>query len=305
LLPGLDNYARLEVNGDRRLVGYVEASRGCRHRCRHCPIPIVYDGRFRIVDVDALLADVTQLVDMGARHLTFGDPDFLNGPSHSMRAVRAIHGAYPDLTFDVTAKVEHVLATSDDVWAELAASGLLFVVSAFEVLNDDILRLLDKGHTAADAADAVHLLRRHGIDVRPSWLPFTPWTALADVAEILEFVGRHDLYGNVDPIQFTIRLLVPDGSLIADLPDAFGFLGEYDSDHLTHQWQPADPRVDRLQQDLALLVDKGTANGDGVETIFERIWETVMDAVGGSVTAAQIPAGSVAGRPRLTEPWFC
>ncbi|MBJ7514084.1 MAG: radical SAM protein, partial [Acidimicrobiia bacterium] len=37
LLPALDRYAHLVVAGTKRIVGYVEASHGCAHRCRHCP----------------------------------------------------------------------------------------------------------------------------------------------------------------------------------------------------------------------------------------------------------------------------
>ena len=48
-LPSLDRYAYLRLpNGDRRTAGYVEASRGCKHRCRHCPVVPVYNGRFHI-----------------------------------------------------------------------------------------------------------------------------------------------------------------------------------------------------------------------------------------------------------------
>src|SRR5262249_18299777 len=48
-LPSLKKYAHLERDGHQELAGYVEASRGCKHRCRHCPIPPVYDGRFFVV----------------------------------------------------------------------------------------------------------------------------------------------------------------------------------------------------------------------------------------------------------------
>jgi len=44
LLPPLDRYAHLVIGGEERTVGYVEASHGCAHRCRHCPVPVVYDG---------------------------------------------------------------------------------------------------------------------------------------------------------------------------------------------------------------------------------------------------------------------
>src|SRR5690242_15983860 len=179
LLPPLDRYARLELAGDQRLVGAVVTTHGCSHRCRHCPVPVVFDGRVRRVDEAAVLADVAQLVAGGARHVTFGDPDFLNAPPHARRVVAAMHDRFPDVTFDCTVKVEHVVKYAD-LWPDFAADGCVFVVSAFESVDDAVLERLDKGHTAADAARAVTILRDAGIDVRPSWLPFTPWTTRDD-----------------------------------------------------------------------------------------------------------------------------
>src|ERR1044072_5218705 len=56
-LPSLERYARLEHNGEERLAGYVEASRGCLHHCTHCPIPPVYNGRFFVVKKEVVLGD--------------------------------------------------------------------------------------------------------------------------------------------------------------------------------------------------------------------------------------------------------
>jgi radical SAM superfamily enzyme YgiQ (UPF0313 family) len=298
LLPPLDRYARLITDGEERLAGYVEASRGCVHRCRHCPVPVVYDGRIRIVDVDLVVADVAQLVAAGARHITFGDPDFLNGPHHSLRVVSAVHDAFPELTFDCTTKVEHILR-HQGVWGELSAAGCLFVVSAFEHVNDAILERLDKGHTAADAARAVHLLRGHGIEIRPSWLPFTPWTTPADLVDLLEFVATHDLVDNVDPVQYTIRLLLPEGSLLLNHPDIAPHLGAYDAEHLGYRWTAADPSVDALHARVNALVPRSLDAGETPDVTFGHVWHEVTgrDAA---------PTGMATyGRPRLSEPWFC
>ena len=297
LLPPLDRYARLVVDGEERLVGYVEASHGCAHRCRHCPVPVVYDGRIRIVDTDAVVADVAQLVAAGARHITFGDPDFLNGAHHSLRVVRAIHDRFPDLTFDCTTKVELILR-HESVWPELAAAGCLFVVSAFESVNDTMLQRLDKGHTAADASRAVALLRGHGIEIRPSFLPFTPWTTVADVVELLGFVAAHDLIDNVDPVQYTIRLLLPQGSLLLDRPDLAPHLGRYDPELLAYPWTAADPAADALQAHVARVVERSLAADESIETTFRRVWQAA-----GAPDA--VPAAVTTGRPRLSEPWFC
>jgi hypothetical protein len=297
LLPPLDRYVRLAVGDELRIVGSVEASRGCAHRCRHCPVPVVYNGRVRLANDDDTLADVAQLVERGARHLTFGDPDFLNAPQHSMRIVRAVHERYPDLTFDCTTKVEHVLQYHE-LLPELAGAGCLFVVSAFESLNDAILDRLDKGHTAADAARAVRLLRDHGIDVRPSFLPFTPWTTRDDLVTLVEFVADHDLVGSVDPVQYTIRLLLPAGSLLLELPDLAPHLGEWDDERLTFTWTPEQPDMDDLQRELALLVEESVERGDSISTTYAR----VRDAIGvAPVDVSSAPTD----RPHLTESWFC
>ena len=316
LLPSLDRYARLAVDGEERQVGYVEASHGCAHRCRHCPVPVVYDGRTRLVGEDVVVADVADLVGRGAQHITFGDPDFLNGPHHSRRVVRAIHERFPELTFDCTTKVEHILAHRG-IWEEMATAGCLFVVSAFESVNDEILARLDKGHTAAQAAEAVQILRTHGIELRPSWLPFTPWTSVQDVADIVDFVARHDLVPNVDPVQYSIRLLVPQGSLI--LRDAQLQLGPYDPDLLSYTWRAPDAGVDALQADLASIAERAAADGQAVGTTFLRIRRAVAEAMNGGPgdegtgdadgdaddMEVLVGARSGAERPRLTEPWFC
>lgn len=307
LLPPLERYAHLALGGEERVVGYVEATHGCRHRCRHCPLPAVYDGALRVVARDTVLADVEQLVDLGARHITFGDPDFLNGPTHSIRVVRAVRERFPELTFDCTVKVEHVLRHAE-LWPELAASGCLFVVTAIESLDDDILARLDKGHTAHEAAAAIEILREHGIEPRPTFLPFTPWTTLADVLELLDFVARHDLVGNVDPVQYSLRLLLPEGSLLLDLPDATlrESLGDYDAERLTYAWSAADPMVDLLQARLAALTERAAAAGEPAPETFARARAAALEVAGiEAEPAVAISQGSTEGRPRLTEPWFC
>jgi radical SAM superfamily enzyme YgiQ (UPF0313 family) len=306
-LPPLERYAHLAVGGDQRPAGYVEASHGCLHRCRHCPVPVIYDGRIRIVAEDVVLADVAALVAAGAKHLTFGDPDFLNGPQHSLRVVRAVHERFPELTFDCTVKVEHILRHAH-LWPEFAACGCLFVVSAFETVDDEVLARLDKGHTAAEAAAAVDLLRGHGIEIRPSFLPFTPWTTLSSILDLLDFVAAHDLVGNVDPVQYTIRLLIPEGSLLLDVPTLT--VGPYDPERLTYAWSSPDPAVDRLQARLARLVERSQAAGEVLETTYLRVRTAALEAASGResltlVEAGAIPGGSTEGRPRLTEPWFC
>jgi hypothetical protein len=287
LLPPLERYAQLAIGDELRLAGAVEAGRGCISRCKHCPVPAVYDGRTKIVAVDDVVADVAQLVDLGAQHITFADPDFLSGPHHARRVIAAVHAEYPSLTFDITTKVELVLR-HDDVWRDFAGAGCLFVTSAVECVDDDVLRILDKGHTAADAAAAVVLLRSHGIEPRPSLMPFTPWTTRESLIALTDFAAEHDLAGSIDPVHWSIRLLLPEGSLLRDVPEIQPYLTGYDADLLGTQWRSADPTMDDLQRALAALVEDG---GDFAD---------VRRMISGKATPQW-----TTGRPHLTETWFC
>ena len=308
LLPGLEQYTRLLIDREERLTGYVETSRGCVHRCRHCPVPAVYDGRIRVWQREVLVEDVSRLWDSGMRHLTFGDPDFLNAVPHALATARAVHERCPALTFDITTKVEHILE-HPSVLEELRALGLLFAVSAVESMSPEVLRVLDKGHTPDDARRAVRLCRSLGIELRPSLLPFTPWTTLRDQLELLEFVDREDLADSVDPVQLTIRLLVPDRSLLLARPEMREHLEGYDAASFSHLWRHPDPRMDSLQSTLAQIVAGDADLGAPPRTTHEAVRRATAEAAAaaGLTWNCEPLVGQTGGlgRPRLSEPWFC
>jgi radical SAM superfamily enzyme YgiQ (UPF0313 family) len=307
LMPPLERYARLDHQGAHGLVGYVEASRGCRHLCRHCPIPPVYHGRFFAVPAETVLADVRRLAGLGATHITFGDPDFLNAPTHSLRVVRAMHAAHPGLTFDFTAKIEHVLEHRA-LFPALVQEGALFMVSAVESLSDTVLAHLAKGHTRADVLTALDITRDAGLALRPSLVAFTPWTTLEDYLDVLQVVEEHDLVDHVDPVQFSIRLLVPPGSLLLDRPALNPHLRGFDPAGFGHRWAHPDPRMDALHRAVTDLVAAATLAGEEARVTFGRIRDLALAAAGRPCPAPAGAEDAAARRrrvPRLTEPWFC
>lgn len=308
LLPPLDRYTRLRVDGEERVTGYVEATRGCVHRCRHCPVPAVYDGRIRVWQREVLVDDVARLRDDGMRHLTFGDPDFLNAVPHALAVVRAVHARCPELTFDITTKVEHILE-HPEVIAELRDLGLLFIVSAVESTSPRVLGLLDKGHSPDDVLTALRLCRALGIELRPSLLPFTPWSTLRDQLDLLDMIAGNDLIDSVDPVQLSIRLLVPPGSLLLELPEMREHLLGYDPEGFSHLWQHPDPVMDALQAQIAALVAADTDAGVSPRSTHAAIRRLSAEVAAGSGLVwrdadAPLPPERVAP-PRLSEPWFC
>jgi radical SAM superfamily enzyme YgiQ (UPF0313 family) len=302
-LPALDRYARLRVGDEERVAGHVEATRGCKHLCRHCPIPPVYQGHFTAVPAELVVDDARRQIAAGARHIDFGDPDFLNGPGHAVRVARALHAEHPEVTFSFTAKVEHIL-NERARFPELRALGCLFVVTAVESLSDEVLRILDKGHTARDVAEALGVVRAAGISLRPTFVPFTPWTSREGYLDICRFIRDHGLEREVDPVQLSIRLLVPPGSLLLERPEMRAHLGPLDEEGLGYAWTHPDLRVDDLQREVASLVEAAAEAGEDPPLTFARVHALAARACGVQERVARrLRVGPPP--PRLTERWFC
>ena len=301
-LPSLEMYAQFEDKGEVRTVGYTETTHGCKHLCTHCPIPPVYKGKFSAVPRDTVLTEIQEQVVEGATHITFGDPDFLNGPTHGLRILRAMHETFPSLTFDFTTKIEHILKHKV-LFPEFAQLGCRFVISAVESLSEQVLTILEKHHTRADVEEAIDIVHGAGIALRPTWVPFTPWTTLDDYLEIFQFIDTHRLVYHVDPVQYAVRLLIPPGSYLLNRPEVKALSLTLDEASFSYTWAHPDPRMDELHKTVNVLVENDALAGiDALET-FYRIWTLAADMHGSEYAPScrnqHLPA------PRLTEAWFC
>jgi hypothetical protein len=305
-MPELAKYARVVMpGGEQRIAGSTEATRGCKHLCRHCPIVPVYNGAFRVVERKVVLADIRQQVATGARHITFGDPDFFNGPAHALSIVEAMHREFPELSYDVTIKIEH-LRKHDAHLSKLRETGCLFVISAVESVDDEVLEKFDKGHTRADFLAVAARFRELGMTLLPTFVPFTPWTTLEGYNDLLDVIAQQGLCENVAPIQLAIRLLIPAGSRLLELPEVRGMVGPFDSAALIFPWKHEDTRVDALCREISELVQRGEKLKLSRTEIFLHIRRAARAAAGKSelpgLPRLQMKSTPV---PFLDEPWYC
>jgi radical SAM superfamily enzyme YgiQ (UPF0313 family) len=297
-LPSLTRYAKLVAGGEERLAGYTEASRGCKHLCRHCPVVPVYNGVFRVVEREVVLEDIRRQVAAGAQHITFGDPDFFNGPGHATAIVESLHAEHSSITYDVTIKIEHLLRYRE-LLPVLKRTGCLFVTSAAESIDDAVLEKLAKGHTRADFIEAVSIVRAAGLTLAPTFVTFTPWTTWAGYRELLQWLADLDLVDNVGPIQLAIRLLIPAGSRLLDLPEIRELVGPFDPAALSYKWRHSDPSLDQLCADLQRLIQREERRKATRLEIFSQIWELANGR------PPDLHLASRATIPYLNEPWYC
>ncbi len=307
-------YPPIEVKGASRTIGYTEATRGCRHSCLHCPVPAVYHGRIRVNEESDVLTDITHLIESGAQHITFGDPDFLNAPAHSKKIVDSLHSHFgtgsnyerltgSSVTFDATIKIEHIL-NHQDLIEEFAHKGCVMITSAVESLNDNVLSKLAKGHTKDEVIMATEFLHSLGVTMHPSFLPFNPWTESRDLAEILDFCLEFGLEDVVEPVQFGIRLLIPPGSLLLEIEDPNLSVKAYDSGQMGYLWNHVDPSIDELAKLVAKSAELATVyklpNVEALHDIRQLAYQFI-----GEDPAEIEPRSRLALHTKLTEPWFC
>jgi radical SAM superfamily enzyme YgiQ (UPF0313 family) len=304
-MPGLEKYAHLILpGGGYRVVGSTEASRGCKHLCRHCPIVPVYNGVFRIVARDVVLADVRQQVVAGAQHISFGDPDFFNGIRHALQLVAAFHAEFPSVTYDVTVKIEH-LRKYEQHLTTLRDTGCLFVISAVESVDDNILQRLNKGHTLEDFLHVARTFGSLGMTLHPTFVAFTPWTTMEGYLALLRVLAVEELVENVAPIQLGIRLLIPQGSRLLQLDQLRNGVGAFDAESLIYPWKNADARVDQLAEMVQSIAADADRKKEPRTVAFERIWKAAHTAAGQPVPELGVARRTGAVVPFLSEPWYC
>ena len=155
---------------------------------------------------------------------------------------------------------------------------------------------------------ALGILREAGIALRPSLVAFTPWTSLDDYLHMLDMVEAHDLIDATDPVQLSIRLLIPPGSALLVKSDIQRFLGPLDQANFQYPWTHPDERMDRLHQAVSAIVEASAKEEEDAMETFDRIRAITTEMAGRHTecsTQTRVSRPDRPKPPRLTESWFC
>ena len=300
ILPSITDYSHIVDGSNNLIAGSVETTYGCKHECTHCPVPIEFKGMFKTFGTEKIITDVTNQVEEGAKHISFNDPDFFNGPKHALKILQLLNEKHPSITYDSTIKVEHILKYPD-YFQELKNLNMLFVISAFETTNDHVLNILQKNHSFNDLNKAVELSLENNIDIRPTWMPFSPWTEQNDLISIIKLIENYKLRETVDPIQLTIKLLVPKNSLILKRPEMKEYLLDYDPASFSYAWQYKFPNIDNIQNELFTYVLQHESENEYTQYL------GLVDILESHTNETLLNSEKYSQRivPKLSETWFC
>ena len=300
ILPSITDYSHIVDGSNNLIAGSVETTYGCKHEYTHCPVPIQFKGMFKTFGTEKIITDVTNQVEEGAKHISFNDPDFFNGPKHALKILQLLNEKHPSITYDSTIKVEHILKYPD-YFQELKNLNMLFVISAFETTNDHVLNILQKNHSFNDLNKAVELSLENNIDIRPTWMPFSPWTEQNDLISIIKLIENYKLRETVDPIQLTIKLLVPKNSLILKRPEMKEYLLDYDPASFSYAWKYKFPNIDNIQNELFTYVLQHESENEYTQYL------GLVDILESHTNETLLNSEKYSQRivPKLSETWFC
>lgn len=225
------------------LMGNIEATRGCHHRCTYCSVYGAYDGGVAAYESETVVADGLQLAEEGVRHFCFIDAEFFNSRRIGIGVVEKLADQIGPITFELTTRVDHILDYTAEL-EKLVSLGLRRVTSALEFPSDRILRIFDKHIDVAHMKAAIAEAARIGFELYPTFIPFTPWVEYDELLGFEDFLVETGLARVTDPTALQTRLLLFKGSPLLSSPwmediatTDRGFWVE---------WTHPDPRVEEL-----------------------------------------------------------
>ncbi|WP_319773457.1 arsinothricin biosynthesis radical SAM protein ArsL [Breoghania sp.] len=255
--PHLSKYPQPHLTrllGEEKVVGGLELTRGCHHKCTYCSVYSAYDGKVLLGDVDQVIADVDALVGQGMEHLTFIDAEFFNATRRSFDALARIHARHPSLTYDFTTRVDHILENRDHLRG-LYEHGVRVITSALEFPKDEVLQQVRKEVDLQDLKTAVGLVQGSGIVLNPTFIMFNPWVGLEDFARFNDFLVETHMEDAVDPVQYETRLHLYKGSPLLQNETIKAL--RLDEKEFHYDWFHSDPRVDELFRASVTPVEEG------------------------------------------------
>lgn len=257
LAPSLAKYPQPQIDrilGGAQIVGGLETSRGCHHKCTYCSVFAAYDGKVLIVPEEVVVEDVANLVAQGMTHLTFTDADFFNSRRHGLSLIRTLNAEFPNLTYDFTTRVDHIASNRESL-DEMAAKGLRFITSALEFPKQLVLNEVFKEVTIEMIDQAIKIMREIGIILNPTFIMFNPWIELEDMVLFSDFIERNEIGDIVDPIQYETRLHLYKGSPLLANPTIQAL--ELLEHEFHYEWKHPDPRVDELYRASLTPAEEG------------------------------------------------
>ena len=177
------------IRHGRRHYGYavttVMSSRGCPFACEFCS-NVVFGSSYRERSPQSVVDEVKQALALGYDRISFSDDVFTMRPERVVAVCDEIERRALSFAWECLARVDGI----DRPTAErMRRAGCRTVFFGIESGSDEILRVMRKGITAAQAREAVWAAHDAGLEVGAFFILCYPGDTDETVLETLRFAG--------------------------------------------------------------------------------------------------------------------
>ena len=163
-------YHLFEPRRDRYDLGFILSSRGCPYHCVFCSNRITTGRRYRFKSNESVIADLDLLHGAyGLKHVLFLDDNFLVSRPRIQALLEEIRRRdyHRTMSFSFQARGDNV---DHEILSEMYVSGFKSVFFGLETASEEIMKVIDKGETVAQCAEAVRLAKEIGFHVSGTFI---------------------------------------------------------------------------------------------------------------------------------------
>ncbi|MGB9886408.1 MAG: B12-binding domain-containing radical SAM protein [Moorellales bacterium] len=206
LLP-MHKYRRSHLSG--RLLTSMITSRGCPHNCFFCSSSSFAGRRWRARQAKSIVDEIEHLVERyNFKAIAFLDDNFTLSPRRVLEVCQEITRRGLDVFWWCFARVDTIVRNERMV-EEMARAGAKMVFLGLESASEAVLQAYKKGFTTDVAAQAVRLLKKHGIRVWGSFI----LGGLNETREAIRQTVEYARWLNPDIAEFSILTPFPGTEL--------------------------------------------------------------------------------------------
>lgn len=181
--------------------GYIMTGRGCPHECTFCASKKIWGRKVRYRSAENVVGEVKYVYDkFGTRQFYFIDDTFTSNNNRAKRICELLLENKLDIQWICETRVD----TLDEQLLNLMkAAGCIRTKIGVESGSERILKNIKKRITKKQIRDAVHLLKKVGIDFTVYLMIGFPGETNSDVRETIEFAKE------LDAKYYSLSILAP------------------------------------------------------------------------------------------------
>ena len=193
LIEGFDR-AKPRIRGLHTVINTLQTTRGCRFRCKFCPVHRLFQGVFRNRDMDSIIADIRKRMPYND-HFFVVDNDFCSDRKNARALLERI--IREDLGAQFVIFERHEIGRDREMLDLLHRAGVRIIIMGVESLLDKSLKAFNKRQTHEEVVSRIRNITDAGMNVLSTFVLGYDEDTPQSAEELIGFVTKYHLILNL------------------------------------------------------------------------------------------------------------